>query len=73
MRRSSPCASLATVALLAVSVGACAMLETRETKLQAVKTVGVVSAVGDEIEFCTDGADRTEHRQSEFSNRILEP
>jgi hypothetical protein len=55
MRRSSPCASLATIVLLAVSVGACAMLETRETKLQAVKTVGIISAVGDEMSFARMG------------------
>jgi hypothetical protein len=55
MRRSSPYASLATVVLLAVSLGACAMLETRETKLQAVKTVGIISAVGDEMSFSRMG------------------
>ncbi len=55
MRRSSPCASFATVVLLAVSVGGCAMLETRETKLQAVKTVGIISAVGDEMSFARVG------------------
>ncbi len=55
MRRSSPCASFATVVLFAVSVGGCAMLETRETKLQAVKTVGIISAVGDEMSFARVG------------------
>ena len=55
MRRSTRCLGLATVAVLAVSVSACAMLETRETKLQAVKTVGIVSAVGDEMSFAKAG------------------
>jgi hypothetical protein len=55
MRGSSPCASFATVVVFAVSVGACAMLETRETKLQAVKTVGIISAVGDEMSFARMG------------------
>src|SRR5580692_10033740 len=55
MRRSSSCANLATVVVLAVSVGACAMLETRETKLQAIKTVGIISAVGDEMSFARMG------------------
>src|SRR3979490_2879955 len=55
MRRSGPCASFATVVLLAVSVGACAVLETRETKLQAVKTVGIISAVGGEMSFARMG------------------
>jgi hypothetical protein len=55
MRRSSRCVSFATVIVVAVSVSACAMLETRETKLQAVKTVGIVSAVGDEMSFAKAG------------------
>src|ERR1700688_2774483 len=55
MRRSSRCVSVATILLVAVSVGACAMFETGQTKLQAVKTVGIVSAVGDEISFARAG------------------
>jgi len=55
MRRSSPYANLAAVVLLVVSLGACAMLETGETKLQAVKTVGIISAVGDEMSFSRMG------------------
>jgi hypothetical protein len=51
MRRSSRCASFATVVLLALSVGACATFATRQTKLQAVKTVGIISVVGNEISF----------------------
>jgi len=45
---------LATV-LLAVSVSACAVFETGQTKLQAVKTVGIISAVGDEFSFTRAG------------------
>ncbi len=55
MRRSSPCATFATVVLLALSIGGCAMFATRETKLQAVKTVGIISAVGDEMTFARMG------------------
>jgi hypothetical protein len=56
MRRSSSrCASFATVVLLAVSVSACAMFETGQTKLQAVKTAGIISAVGDQITFAKGG------------------
>ncbi|SRR5258708_20644536 len=55
MRRSNLCANVATVVVLALSLSACAMLETRETKLQAVKTVGIISAVGDEMNFARIG------------------
>jgi hypothetical protein len=55
MRRSSPYANLAAVVLVAVSVGGCAMFATRDTKLQAVKTVGIISAVGDEMTFARMG------------------
>src|SRR5229473_8630143 len=54
MRRSSRCVSFAT-ALLAVNLSACATFETHETKLQAVKTVGIISAVGDEMSFVRAG------------------
>jgi hypothetical protein len=55
MRRRGPCANFATVALIAISVGGCAMFETRETKLQTIKTVGIISAVGDELSFARMG------------------
>jgi hypothetical protein len=55
MRRSSRCESFATVVLVAASLGACATFETRETKLQAIKTVGIISAVGDEMSFARMG------------------
>jgi hypothetical protein len=51
MRRSSRHLNFATVLLVAISVSACAMFETGETKLQAVKTVGIISAVGGEMSF----------------------
>ena len=60
-----PGASFATV-VLAVSVSACAMLETRETKLQAVKTVGIISAVGDEITFAKGGLTGLDNRSQRF-------
>jgi hypothetical protein len=55
MHLSSRCASFATVALLVLSVGACATFETGETKLRAIKTVGIISAVGDEMTFARAG------------------
>jgi hypothetical protein len=55
MRRSSRCVSFATLLLVGVSVGACAMFETGQTKLQGVKTVGIISAVGGEFSFARAG------------------
>src|SRR5260221_10964762 len=55
MYRSSRCVSFATILLVAVSVGACAMFETGQTKLQAIKTVGIISAVGGEMSFARAG------------------
>jgi hypothetical protein len=55
MRRSGRCVSFATIVVLALSVAACATFATRQTKLQAVKTVGIISAVGDEMSFATAG------------------
>jgi hypothetical protein len=54
MRRTNRCVSLAT-AVLVVNLSACASFETHETKLQAVKTVGIISAVGDEMSFVQAG------------------
>ena len=51
----SRCVSFATILLVAVSVGGCAMFETGQTKLQAVKTVGIISAVGDQMSFASIG------------------
>src|SRR3984893_8108890 len=55
MRHSIAFASFAKVVVVAVSVSGCAMFATGETKLQAVKTVGIVSAVGDQMSFATAG------------------
>jgi hypothetical protein len=63
MRR--PSVNFATV-LLAVSVSACASFETRQTKLQGVKTVGVISAVGDEITFARGGLTGLDNRSQSF-------
>jgi hypothetical protein len=66
MRCSSRCASLATV-LLAVSVGACAMFETGEKKLQAVRTIGIISAVGDEMSYAKAGLTGLDNRPQSFA------
>jgi hypothetical protein len=60
-----PGANFATL-VLAVSVSACTMFETRETKLQTVKTVGIISAVGDEITFATGGLTGINNRSQSF-------
>ena len=65
MRRSRRCASLASV-LLAVNVSACAMFETGQTKLQAVKTVGIISAVGDQMTFAKGGLTGLNNRGQSF-------
>jgi hypothetical protein len=65
MRRSPRCASLASV-LLAVNVSACAMFETGQTKLQAVKTVGIISAVGDQMTFAKGGLTGMDNRGQSF-------
>src|SRR5258708_32747307 len=55
MRRSSRHLNFATILLVALNVSACANFQTAETKLQAVKSVGIVSAVGDEMSFARAG------------------
>jgi hypothetical protein len=66
MCRSIRCVRFATVVLIAVSVSACAAFETRETKLQAVKTVGIISAVGDEITFAKGGLTGLNNRSQSY-------
>jgi hypothetical protein len=66
MRRFRRCASLATVMLLALSVGACATFANRETKLQAVKTVGIISAVGDQFRFARGGLTGLDNASQSF-------
>ena len=65
MRRTSRCASFASV-VLAVNVSACAMFETGQTKLQAVKTVGIISAVGDQMTFAKGGLTGMDNRGQSF-------
>src|ERR1700704_6225875 len=55
MHRSSRHLNFATILLVALSVSACTMFQTGETKLQAVKTVGIISAVGGEFSFARAG------------------
>jgi hypothetical protein len=72
MRRSSRRVSFVTVVFLAFSVGACAMhetgqmLETGQTKLQAVKTVGIISAVGDQLTFAKGGLTGLDNSSQSF-------
>jgi hypothetical protein len=55
MRYITRCASFAAVILLALCVGAGAIFESRDAKLQGVKTVGIISAVGDQFTFARGG------------------
>jgi hypothetical protein len=66
MRRSSRHLNFATILLVALSVSACAMFETGQTKLQAVKTVGIISAVGDEMSFVKAGLTGLDNRSQSF-------
>jgi hypothetical protein len=66
MYRSDRFASVAAIVLVAVSVSACAMFETGQTKLQAVKTVGIISAVGDEITLAQGGLTGLNNRSQSF-------
>jgi hypothetical protein len=53
--------------LLVVVVGGCASLETRATKLQAIKTIGIISAVGDDLTLTKAGLTGLEARNQSFS------
>jgi hypothetical protein len=66
MHRRNRCLGFASVFLVAVSGSSCAMFETRQTKLQAVKTVGIISAVGDEITFAKGGLTGLDNRSRSF-------
>jgi hypothetical protein len=66
MRRSSRSASLVSIVLLTVSVSACATFETGETKLQRVKTVGIISAVGDQMTFAKAGLTGLDNRSQSY-------
>jgi hypothetical protein len=55
MRVSSRSAGLAMVTLLALTSGALALFETRDEKLKSVKTVGIVSAIGNQFTFAKTG------------------
>jgi len=66
MSRSSRHLNFATIILASLSVSACAMFETGQTKLQAVKTVGIISAVGDEMSFVKAGLTGLDNRSQSF-------
>ena len=46
---------IAMAILLVLSNGAHALFETRDAKLKSVKTVGIVSAIGDQFTFAKAG------------------
>jgi hypothetical protein len=51
----SPFVSIRAALLLPVILSACASFETSEVKLGSIRTVGIISAVGDEFSFTTAG------------------
>jgi hypothetical protein len=55
MRYITRCASFAAIILLALCGGAGAIFETRDAKLQGVKTVGIISALGDQFTVAKAG------------------
>jgi hypothetical protein len=55
MRYVTRCASFVAVILIAWCGSAGALFETRDARLQAVKTVGIISAVGDLFTFSRGG------------------
>lgn len=61
MRYITRCASFVAVILLAFCASAGAIFETRDAKLQAVKTVGIISAVGDQFTFARGGLTARDH------------
>ena len=63
----SPFVSIRAALLLPVILSACASFETSEVKLGSIRTVGIISAVGDEFSFTTAGLagfDRGDRRYS---------
>jgi hypothetical protein len=61
------CASVAAVIVLALSGGASAMFESRDTKLQAVKTVGIISAIGDQFTLARAGLTGLDNSSRSFT------
>jgi hypothetical protein len=55
MRRNARYARFAAIAVFALCTGACATFATGETKLQTVKTVGIISAIGDQMTVARAG------------------
>jgi hypothetical protein len=66
MRRSRYVTLATVVVPLAIGIGACALFETGQTKLKAVKTVGIISAVGDQITFAKGGLTGLDNRRQSF-------
>jgi hypothetical protein len=66
MHRSNRHLNFATTLLVALNVSACATFQTGETKLQAIKTVGIISAVGDEMSFARTGLTGPNNRTQSF-------
>lgn len=55
MRHCSRCAVLAAIIVLALCARADALFESRDARLQAIKTIGVIAAMGDQFTFAKGG------------------
>jgi hypothetical protein len=66
MRSSNRHAILAATIILFLSNGAGALFESREEKLQAIKNIGIISAVGDEFTFANGGLTGPDHSGRSF-------
>jgi len=66
MRNRHQRAILAATTILVLSNGAGATFESREKKLQAIKTVGIIAAVGDKFTFAKGGLTGFENSSRSF-------
>jgi hypothetical protein len=67
MRNGNRSVIAATVVFLALGGGADALFETRDAKLQAVKTVGIISAIGDQFILAKGGLTGPDDGSRSFS------
>ena len=56
-----------SVLLLPILINACAMFETGEAKLKRVRTISIISAMGDELSFTRSGLNGMDNRSQHYS------
>ena len=69
----SPFVSIRAALLLPVILSACASFETSEVKLGSIRTVGIISAVGDEFSFTTAGLAGFDSGDRRYSVELDDP